>query len=426
MPKLKKPTKKTKAEEEIDPKKLTGSAASSAAALAWLARINASKHYTGKAQICMANEVRTPYLLRRPTGVLSLDLALGGGFPAGGEIEVHGEESAGKTYLVYHTAGEVQKIYGDQAAILIFSTEIRPDKGFARRAGFHIGYSEAEVAEYSLIRVSNGLLEFTDEERVDLLSQTGTIVYISAATADIGLDAVVEAIEENIFQLVIIESMGAFLTKDASEDDVGERRYAGSSVIVTNFQNKVYPKLVMDRPDGTMNETTIIGINQARAVMDGGKYAPKTKAAAGAFAWKHGQMASIHLAKGASIRPDEKSPVIGREIRWDVMKGKIGTHDGLRGTYNFYHMQGSDPIFWKTVQTCDVGGVDINEDLISTAKSLGVIKMAGAWLNWEVEGVTIKAQGDSNFVGKLEENPELFVQLRHDCVKASGISVRYA
>lgn len=48
---------------------------------------------------------------------LSLDLALGGGYPKGRIIEIYGPESSGKTTLTLHAIAEIQKQGGTAAFI---------------------------------------------------------------------------------------------------------------------------------------------------------------------------------------------------------------------------------------------------------------------------------------------------------------------
>ncbi|MCA9308790.1 DNA recombination/repair protein RecA, partial [Candidatus Saccharibacteria bacterium] len=51
------------------------------------------------------------------SGALSIDLALGGGFPKGRIIEIYGPESSGKTTLTLHAIAEIQKQGGTAAFI---------------------------------------------------------------------------------------------------------------------------------------------------------------------------------------------------------------------------------------------------------------------------------------------------------------------
>lgn len=232
----------------------------------FLERMNKDRRFKGKAQIKMANEIRTPYALRRPTGVLSLDIAMGGGFHAGGAVEMYGAQSAGKTFLMWKTFARNQELHGDDSRVVLLSTELRPDKGQARLAGFCVAYSEEEIQEMEEIRILNGYEPFTEEEKNDLRKKIGDFVCITGVTADVGLDALVEALREGIFQIAAIDSLGSLLTKAVDEGDVGDAHYAGPSRIMTQFQNKVAPLYSLDRPDGSMLETTLLGINQVRCV----------------------------------------------------------------------------------------------------------------------------------------------------------------
>ena len=85
-----------------------------------------------------------------PTGSLRLDIALGGGAPAGAIAEFFGPEAAGKTTLCLHTLAEAQKQGGVCALI---DTEHSLDSRYARRCGVDIDrlyVAEPESAEQAL------------------------------------------------------------------------------------------------------------------------------------------------------------------------------------------------------------------------------------------------------------------------------------
>jgi RecA/RadA recombinase len=393
----------------------------------WVEKINKMQKFKGTAQVGFASQHRTPYHLRRPTGIMSLDLALGGGFHAGGSAEIHGPESVGKTSLAYCVAGMVQKIYGHAANILLGCTEIRPDKSFARKNGFCIGYSPEEVDFYESHRIKKGLPPFTKEERQDLLYTIGSVVDPRAPTGDVTLDIIYEALRDRLFHLVLIDSLGALLTPDQEAGDTGDRSVGGSSMIVTTFMNKSYPLFVLDGADGSMLETTVIGINQARAEIGGSPKGPRTHAASGAYAWKHAQLVSLELHKSSLIRGSENGPPIGREVRWKIMKGKAGTHDGLSGSYNYFHVPEGEPVFWKDVlENQSEWGIDKITDLVETAAKLKVIEQAGAWLTWKEDGQQIiKAQGAANFAESLVNDEELEQKLRDMCLDAANLPISY-
>lgn len=67
-----------------------------------------------------------------PSGTLSLDLALGGGYPKGRIIEIYGPESSGKTTLALHAVAELQKKGGTAAFI---DAEHALDPQYAARLG---------------------------------------------------------------------------------------------------------------------------------------------------------------------------------------------------------------------------------------------------------------------------------------------------
>lgn len=69
------------------------------------------------------------------SGSLTLDLALGGGYPRGRVIEIYGPESSGKTTLALHAVAEIQKKGGSAAFI---DAEHALDPVYARSLGVNI------------------------------------------------------------------------------------------------------------------------------------------------------------------------------------------------------------------------------------------------------------------------------------------------
>lgn len=399
-------------------------------AAGFIAQIRKTQKFKGCVQVGFASELNVPYRLRRPSGITSLDIAMGGGFHAGGSAEISGPQSVGKTALAYLTAAQTQRNYGEGANIMVVSTEIRLDKTFARKFGFRIPYSKKEVALFNRVRANKGMEPYSKEDVQDLTKEVGAVVPVTGETGEKALDVALEGLRAGIFQLVIIESLGALLSADQEAGDVGDRTYGGSSVMLTNFMNKAYPLFMMDRDQesGTMLETTIIGINQARAEMDrAGPRAPKTHAAAGAYAWKHAQLLGVELKRGAPIRGSDKGPAIGREVKWVISKGKAGTHDGKTGYYDYYHVPKHDPVLWSEVEEHGPEwGPDLITDLAETAKNLGVVEAAGSWLTWkEGSNIIVKAQGAENFAEHIVNDVELEEKLRKRCLDVADLPVEY-
>ena len=74
----------------------------------------------GKGSIQRLGDQQSMVVETMSSGSMTLDLALGGGYPKGRVIEIYGPESSGKTTLALHAVAEIQKAGGLFHEFLIF------------------------------------------------------------------------------------------------------------------------------------------------------------------------------------------------------------------------------------------------------------------------------------------------------------------
>jgi len=74
----------------------------------------------GKGSIQRLGDQQSMIIETMSSGSMTLDLALGGGYPKGRVIEIYGPESSGKTTLALHAVAEIQKAGGLYVIILLF------------------------------------------------------------------------------------------------------------------------------------------------------------------------------------------------------------------------------------------------------------------------------------------------------------------
>ena len=79
--------------------------------------LNQIERNFGKGSIMRLGDAAKMKVETISSGALTLDLALGGGFPKGRVIEIYGPESSGKTTLALHAIAEVQKAGGVAAFV---------------------------------------------------------------------------------------------------------------------------------------------------------------------------------------------------------------------------------------------------------------------------------------------------------------------
>lgn len=374
----------------------------------------------GAGALRFANEADCSYLLRRPCGITSLDIAMAGGFPASAPSVIVGPDGVGKDYLLWKTAAETQRLYGEDFAMVAYLTEFMADKLYMRNiCGLRVGLSEKEILELDIARQRNGKPPLTKEERVDLADQVGDILFVEEENADKAFDIMMDAIESNVFQLAMINSIGFLQT--AAKEDVDSFSEFAQQRNEAQLLSKFMPKLsnVLNRLDDSCgrNETSLIMVDQVRAKdnaprpMRGRPVQEKDgyKTARNAWALKHGKAIEVFLHKNSRIYDEVTKTYLGREIGWELSKGKLGTHDGLRGAYNYFYDM----------------GVDFIDDLLSVCLANGVLELNSSWVSYSHDKLGFQVQGKEPVRRLMQENQELVNDLRHACFRHHGIFYRH-
>ena len=382
-----------------------------------------NKEFKGEV-IRRAGEASTSHTLRRPTGIPDLDIALAGGFPASALSVVTGPDGAGKDYIINCMIREVQNNYGKDAKVCIYSTEFPYDKKFAKDlCGVQVGFSEEEIEELEQARLAQGHPNLTEAELQHYRSQVGEILLVQGVVADHGLYIVLAALETGAFQLIAINSLGVFETAAKDGTDSLEEHAAQSSEaqLLSRFIPKMF--MLLNRPilqTTERNLTTLIAANQVRANRDMPRARPgmpvpqhmKYQPGSGSRALAHGKAIDVMLHKGTVILDKEVDPpqVLGRTINWELTKGKLGTHDSRKGSYDFYFD----------------GGADLASNLLSAGVRYDVIQQAAAWYSYQgPDGMLLKANGADNATNDLRQDAIMSKAIYDDVLRAAGVVCRY-
>ncbi len=210
-----------------------------------------------------------------PSGSMSLDLALGGGYPQGRVIEIYGPESSGKTTLALHAVAQVQKSGGLAAYI---DAEHALDPEYAAKIGVKI----------------NDLLVSQPDTGEQALEITETLVRSSAV------------------DIVIVDSVAALVPRAEIEGSMGDAQMGMQARLMSQALRKLTGVI-------SKSNTTVIFINQLRmkiGVMFGN---PETTA--GGQALKYYSSVRLDIRRSEQIKEGDR--VMGNKVRVKVVKNKV-------------------------------------------------------------------------------------------------------
>jgi recombination protein RecA len=209
------------------------------------------------------------------SGALSLDLALGGGYPKGRILEIYGPESSGKTTLTLHAIAEIQRQGGTAAFI---DAEHALDPAYARKLG------------------------------VD----TGNLLVSQPDNGEQALEIAETLVRSNAVDLVVVDSVAALVPQAEIEGEMGDSHMGLQARLMSQALRKL---------TGIINKshTTVIFINQIRmkiGVMFGN---PETTT--GGNALKFYASIRLDIRRTGQIKAGEE--IIGNRTKVKVVKNKI-------------------------------------------------------------------------------------------------------
>lgn len=385
-------------------------------------KVNNDNKYTVMAT---ADEVVNPYFLRRPSGIMQLDIDTGGGLPAGGVSMLTGPDNAGKSFLLYKYFAQHQRLYGASSILGLAPVEGAPDYFFMRKCGVQIAIPDAMVEERNEQRKLRGLPGFNKEEKAFFKRQVGEVVILAGQTGEDLLDAVLDSIRKNLFGIIGIDSLTALMPSQVAQQtslhENGQR--ASNATLATHFFQRLYPFLIgmWGRNDTTILCTQQVRANPAKATAVGpmAKFV-KDWAPAGAYAAKHGKMIDLLVWNGEKVRAKsakqgESGEVLGKWINWETVKGKGGTHDNVRGDVEFRY----DTL---TNDLMDLVTTGIRyKAIVETDGYLSLVQHTTGELLENFK----KLAGPERFVEKLAESAENEFLVRREVLAHAGIECAY-
>ena len=210
-----------------------------------------------------------------PSGSLSLDLALGGGYPKGRIIEIYGPESSGKTTLTLHAIAEIQKQGGTAAFI---DAEHALDPAYAKRIGVdtdNLLISQPDNGEQAL-------------EICETLVRSGAV------------------------DLIVVDSVAALVPQAEIDGDMGDAQMGLQARLMSQAMRKLTGII-------SKSKATVIFINQIRmkiGVMFGN---PETTT--GGNALKFYASVRIDIRRIGQIKDGDN--IAGNRTKIKVVKNKI-------------------------------------------------------------------------------------------------------
>jgi recombination protein RecA len=284
------------------------------------------------------------------SGCLSLDVALGGGYPEGRIVEMFGEESTGKTTLAIHACIEIQK-EGKVAAYI--DVENAFDKNYAEGLGLDMSREKLIFSQ-----PDSGEEAFGIAEKLLNIDHIGIIVF---------------------------DSVSALTPKAEIDGNFGDSKMGLHARLMSQSMRKLCSKI---KQSGAI----VFFINQMRDIIGVAFGDSKTTTGGNALKFYATQRVRLYTA-GKKKDGADVPQVISVGVKAKVIKNKIA------------------PPYREAIFDIRFGeGIDKTQNLIELAVEQEIIKKAGSWYSY---GDVRLGQGEEAVRTLLLDNIELTEELDH-------------
>ena len=258
-----------------------------------------------------------------PTGILSLDVALGvGGVPRGRIIEIYGPESSGKTTVALHIVAEAQKMGGTAAFI---DAEHALDPQYAGKLGVDI--NELLIAQPDM---GEQALEITEA-----------------------------LVRSNSVDIIVVDSVAALVPRAELEGEMGDSHMGVQARLMSQALRKLTGIV-------GKTKTTVIFINQIREKIGIVYGNPETTT--GGRALKFYSSVRIEIRKADAIK--NGTDIIGNRTKVKIVKNKVAPP---------FKVAEFDVIYGE--------GASRVGSLLDIAVDQEIIRKSGAWFSYKEERI---------------------------------------
>eukprot|EP00873_Tetraselmis_striata_P026865 jgi/Tetstr1/447129/TSEL_034567.t1 len=229
----------------------------------------------GKGTIWKLGQTSAAQVETFPSGVMSLDLAMGGGYPRGRIVEIFGPESSGKTTLALHAIAEIQQMGGTAALV---DAEHAFEPMYAKRLGVNL--DELLISQ-----------PFSGEDALNIV------------------DSLVRSMAVDV---VAVDSVAALVPRAELEGEIGQVQIGAQARLMSSALRKLVA-------NASKCNCTVIFVNQLRTKV--GVVYGNPEVTSGGNALKYYASVRIDVRRKETIKGSGED--IGIKVKASIKKNKV-------------------------------------------------------------------------------------------------------